>query len=546
MARRKYSHFLFALCALGLCQGAAPAKHRGVLILIIDQPIRPFARDLLDGIQESTQDAIGISIFVEFLGSSALESEPVAIQRRQLLATRYAGQPIEIIVAIGDQTVPEAEKLRTDLFPSAKLIFLINSTETVRTGVRQGEGFQVVSGPQPSLQVALSLMPERSRLVVVSGTTDKDQMCRKQVSDFLTLFPRKIDATYLNGVPLPELVEMVPHFPKNSIVVLTTNFADRSGRATNNIESAHALSKAGHVPLIEGTDLSLGQGSLGGDLAAFQLIGKEIGKRIRRTLDTGQAPTGVTIDSTPRRKAVDWRQLQRFGIPESRVPSGFEILFRQPSLWEQHRSAILAVIGGLLLQSLLISFLLTERRRRAEAKIRMQRQLSLEAVVSKASLDISAATREELPARLQDISVGLSSCIGIERLSVWVYVPEELDYAAIHWWPESRVPMKQDGIAQRFPYLHSELLAGRTVTAANLDRLPFGSERDAVELRAVGFVSVLMIPLKVGEAAIGALILGTYNHAAKWDKEAQSSLQVLANVLAQGISSRCPRNAAPD
>ena len=166
----------------------------------------------------------------------------------------------------------------------------------------------------------------------------------------------------------------------------------------------------------------------------------------------------------------------------------------------------------------------------------MKRQLKLEAMISKASADLSAATHEELPARLNSVSVGLSECIGIERVSVWVYPPEERDYIPVHWWPESKLPTVGGAIAQRFPYLHRELLAGRTVTAASFDELPSGSAADVAEFRAQGFVSLLMIPLKLGEEPIGALILGTYNRAAKWDAEATSSLQVLGNILAQGIS----------
>src|SRR5277367_1494118 len=96
-------------------------------------------------------------------------------------------------------------------------------------------------------------------------------------------------------------------------------------------------------------------------------------------------------------------------------------------------------------------------------------------MVSKASADLSAATREELPAQLHDISVGLSGCIGIEKVSVWMHVPEEHDYLPVHWWPESRIPINRDGIALRFPYVLGQLLAARTVSAASLAELPSGA-----------------------------------------------------------------------
>jgi C4-dicarboxylate-specific signal transduction histidine kinase len=223
-------------------------------------------------------------------------------------------------------------------------------------------------------------------------------------------------------------------------------------------------------------------------------------------------------------------------IPDGRFPLSFEILYSQPILREQHRGVILAVIAGLVLQTLLISFLLTERRRRAQAQARMQRQLKLQATVSKASADLSAATHEDLPARLRVVSAGLSSCLDMERVSVWIYRPEEHDYVPLHWWPESQEPVRRAPIAQRFPHLHSELLAGRTITVYNLDELPLSAARDVAELRDLGLVSFLAIPLKLAEEPIGAFFVGTYNHAGNWDSEVISSLQVLADILAQGIS----------
>jgi hypothetical protein len=68
-----------------VCQSTNSSKHRAALILLTDQPIRPFARHILDGIEEATRDAIDLSLFVEFNGPTALETEAVAAQRRSCL-----------------------------------------------------------------------------------------------------------------------------------------------------------------------------------------------------------------------------------------------------------------------------------------------------------------------------------------------------------------------------------------------------------------------------------------------------------------------------
>lgn len=354
---------LYVFSGLALCQNAAPT-HRAVLVLVIDQPGRVFARDVLEGIQEATRDAIDITLFIDFNGPTALETKEVATKRQQLRMTRYAGQPIEVIVAIGDRVLGDAEKLRAELFPSAKFIFAVQSPKLIPSEIHQGEGIDVDVNPFPSLPAALSLLPQTSHLVVVGGNSSTDEFIRRSFIDSLGTLGTKPEVTFLTGMPLPEVRSRAGHFPENSMIVLTTAMADRSGRATTLADQARELSSVAKVPIIEGTDLAMGLGALGGDVVSMRLTGLEIGKRIKRAIYTGYAPAGLTIDPAPRRKILDWRQLKRFGISESRIPPGFELLNRPPTLWEEHRTAILAVTGGVFLQTVLTLFLLNERRRR--------------------------------------------------------------------------------------------------------------------------------------------------------------------------------------
>ena len=66
----------------------------------------------------------------------------------------------------------------------------------------------------------------------------------------------------------------------------------------------------------------------------------------------------------------DWRELQRWGIPESRLPPGSVVRYRAPSLWSAYRGTVLSAVGVLAVQSLLIVGLLYQRRARQRAEMR--------------------------------------------------------------------------------------------------------------------------------------------------------------------------------
>src|SRR4029079_8235238 len=76
--------------------------------------------------------------------------------------------------------------------------------------------------------------------------------------------------------------------------------------------------------------------------------------------------TPTSENATPK---YDWRQLQRWGISESRLPHGSEVLFREPSPWQKYRVESSIVVAALLLQAGLIFWLIVEHRRRHTAEL---------------------------------------------------------------------------------------------------------------------------------------------------------------------------------
>jgi PAS domain S-box-containing protein len=70
--------------------------------------------------------------------------------------------------------------------------------------------------------------------------------------------------------------------------------------------------------------------------------------------------------------AVDWRELHRWHIPESALPSDSLVLYRQPTLWERDSKYIIPAIALIIVQAILIAALLWQRarKRKAEAVLR--------------------------------------------------------------------------------------------------------------------------------------------------------------------------------
>jgi C4-dicarboxylate-specific signal transduction histidine kinase len=98
----------------------------------------------------------------------------------------------------------------------------------------------------------------------------------------------------------------------------------------------------------------------------------------------GAQPSNITV--TPQRPGTpvfDWRELQRWGIAESRLPQGSLVRYRNPSVWEKYKVLIVSGAGALIVQSVLIIALLYQRRARQRAELESRRNLALAADASR-------------------------------------------------------------------------------------------------------------------------------------------------------------------
>jgi signal transduction histidine kinase len=116
----------------------------------------------------------------------------------------------------------------------------------------------------------------------------------------------------------------------------------------------------------------MGRGIMGGSLKSQVAQTRAMGDLAVKVLHG--TPADAIPLSTPDLNVseIDWRQLRRWGISESRVPAGTIVSYREPSVWDRYRVYILVAATALVAQTALIAGLLLQgaRRRKAEARVR--------------------------------------------------------------------------------------------------------------------------------------------------------------------------------
>jgi hypothetical protein len=182
--------------------------------------------------------------------------------------------------------------------------------------------------------------------------------------------------TFWDALPFAELTKRARALPPEAAMFYLAYFQEPDGTLMpSSARALEILAANCSAPIFGVYDTLLGKGLVGGQMTDFVGEGASVGRLVQRIL-AGEAPGSIGVQ--PPRQAFfyfDARQLDRWGIPESLLPAGSQVLFRQPSLWQTHRKAVLLALTVISAQAALIFLLLVARRRARE----MDANLSLAA-----------------------------------------------------------------------------------------------------------------------------------------------------------------------
>jgi hypothetical protein len=142
---------------------------------------------------------------------------------------------------------------------------------------------------------------------------------------------------------------------------------DAAGVVHEEDKALRRLYAVANAPIFSLNDTFFGREIVGGPMHSVSEGSRLTASVVIRILGgekAGDIKVPATGFATPK---FDWREMQRWGISESRLMPGSEIYFREPTIWERYRAQLLTVCAVILLQAAVIAWLLYERRHRRKA-----------------------------------------------------------------------------------------------------------------------------------------------------------------------------------
>jgi signal transduction histidine kinase len=344
-----------------------------------------------------------LDYYSEFIDPGRFSDASYQMALARFLRQKYADHRFDAIVAVGDSATGFVAAHRNDFAGAPPIVFY----STSRTSKHPADATGVIAelDLKATMTLASALQPDLRHAYIVSGADPGDRALEGLARRQLAGLPG-IELNYLSGLPTHQLEQTLGQLPAHSMVFYLVVDQDGTGQYFHPLQYLDRVSAAANAPTYSWVDSALGHGIVGGSLKGQAAQMQAVAELTLRVLN------GESADSVPiavrdlNVLQVDWRELQRWRISESRVPPGTGILFREPSPWERYRSYILGALALLVAQSALIAGLLVQRRYRRKAEEQL--------LDSQAQLRASYDRIRDLGARLLNAQEGERSFIARE------------------------------------------------------------------------------------------------------------------------------------
>ena len=284
---------------------------------------------------------------------------------------------IDLIVVVSSLAFDFVMERAEEVFPGVPIVFTSVGVAKVQSLHLRSNvtGVAVKRDLRLTLELALRLQPDTTRVTVPVGTSSLEKIWAEDTRKLLQPYERRIAIDYLGDVSIDEMLSRLHHLEPRSIVLFSSVFFyDAAGDYFLPEETLERVSAAANVPVYGTDEPQLGTGIVGGVLYDLAQSGAAAGRMGQRILTAaGAAPSSIPVETIdPNYNIFDARQLRRWNISVSRLPPGSVIRYQEQTVWERYRLYIVGALAVMSLQSALIAGLIMLRAqgRRAEVAAR--------------------------------------------------------------------------------------------------------------------------------------------------------------------------------
>ena len=361
------------LCFLGGVRVAAGQNTKNILVLY------SFSDNSLFGPSDFLESSLRarvpwpVDFYVESFESHRFDDPEYEKSEVETLRHAYGARKLDLVMVGAYPALQFALRHRDELFPGVPIVFFAIEVrrfagQKIWPGVT---GVTDIVDLRATLDLALRLHANTNTVAIITSSSAFDRywlgvMHAELQHDYSAM--KEID---LVGLSADQLFEKVAGLPPRSIVLFGLDPKESIQPAVGAWEILRRVGQ--RLPTYCAVPPGcVDHGGIGGvfyDVEEQNSLAAQLASRVL----LGEQPENIPIvKGSPDRFYGNWVALQRWHIPESALPPGSVILYREPTFWERDRKYIIPAVMLIVAQAVLISGLLWQRarKRKAEAVLR--------------------------------------------------------------------------------------------------------------------------------------------------------------------------------
>jgi PAS domain S-box-containing protein len=312
--------------------------------------------------------SVPVNFYVEYLEATRFSDDDYRKNLSETIRSAYSKPKPDLVVVSALPALRFALDYRSRMFPGVPIVFVEIDAGRIQAPItwRGVTGVTISADISGSVNLALRLHPDTYNVVLLSGDSDFESYWDDRFRSQLQSDHPNLRLINIIGLPPRDALQQISALPPHTVVfalILSEEYVDSDLKVFD-------LTKAvGQIfPTYSIFNYCFGHGCVGGSYEDEAADGKEAGELAARVL-AGEKPENIPIElGSSSRVTVDWRELRHWNIPESALPPGSVVLYREPTIWERGRKYLPLAIALVVLQLLLIAGFLWQRARRRNAQ----------------------------------------------------------------------------------------------------------------------------------------------------------------------------------
>lgn len=363
--------------SIGVVSAAEP--RRVLLLHAFGHPYSPWS-DMAGSFRAELvkQSPDPIDLYEESLDTARIQDPKDEGPFVEYIRALVSGRNLDLIVPVGSRAAEFMHRHRPALFPATPMLILgANARRLPNADLTSNDTAVLLQEPLGTyLENILRLRPETTEVAVVIGNSPEERYWIGELRRDFQPWAGRVHFSYLNDLTLGEMLQRAGTMPAHSAILWTLLTEDAAGVTYPEDRALSDMRQVANAPIFGIGDYELGRGIVGGSLEQTQTVGREGARVAVRILKGERAADIKPVLVALEPPMYDWRELQRWNIPEALLPPNSVVQFRGRSIWQLYRWQILSAGVFMLLETALILNLLIERHRRREAELQARGRLS--------------------------------------------------------------------------------------------------------------------------------------------------------------------------